>query len=115
MSVTFEALEPVAVFTLDLGGSGCGLSMTLDPEDRTKPGFEFLPETMIIDLSPADFLDPSVADSAKTIFESDRLIDLSRDGRWLWPSAARAKLVARITNGDKTYANEKDFILTFQL
>ena len=112
--MTFEALEPVAGFTLVLGGSGCGLSMTLDPGDRTKPDFEFLPETMMIDLSPPDCLAPSVADSASTIFEPDRLIDRSKDGCWPWPSAAKAKLVARITNGDKTYANEKDFIVTFQ-
>lgn len=67
--MTLEALELIAGFTFVFGGSGCGLSMTFDPGDWTKPDFEFLPETMMIDLSPPDCLGRSVADSAKTIFE----------------------------------------------
>lgn len=68
--MTLEAFELIELFTFALGGSGCGLSMALDPGDPTNPDFEFLPETMMIDLSPPDRLGPSVADSANTIFES---------------------------------------------
>lgn len=109
--MTLEALELNAGFTFVLGGSGCGLSVTLDPGDPTKPDFEFLPETMMIDLSPPDCLGPSVADSANTIFEPDRFIDRSEDERSPWPSAATAKFAARTTD-NKRYTSEKNFTET---
>jgi hypothetical protein len=50
-SITFEPFELTELFTAVRGGSGCGLIVTLDPGWAISPDFEFLPETIMIDLS----------------------------------------------------------------
>ncbi|MGY4280901.1 hypothetical protein ACVWXO_000121 [Bradyrhizobium sp. LM2.7] len=42
----------IDVSTLCLGGSGCGLGVTLDPRDAVQPALDCFPETMMIDFSP---------------------------------------------------------------
>ncbi len=77
--MTLEPFDWIELFTLVLGGSGCGLSVTLDPGDTTDPDFAFLPPTMMIDLSLPDRLGPTVEDCANAIFEAAclRPIDVS--------------------------------------
>jgi hypothetical protein len=65
--VVLELLEGLSFV---LGGSGCGLSITLDPGDATEPDLEFLPETMMIDLSLPGCFGPTAEDCAKTVFEA---------------------------------------------
>ena len=76
MSITLEAFELIEGLTFVLGGSGCGLSMTLDPGE-TNPDLPVLPETMMIDLAPPDCVD----DSANTSFEAagPGFVDVSED------------------------------------
>jgi hypothetical protein len=52
LSMTLDAL--IEVFAFALGGRGCGFSITLEPGDPADPDLEFLPETMMIDLSLPD-------------------------------------------------------------
>jgi hypothetical protein len=112
--MTLEAFELIEVFTVVLGGSGCGLSITFEPglpsfdagllnsdpgllNELREPGCEFFPETIIIDLCP------DVVDCATTISVADRLglVAFSEDSCWPWLSA-KAKFVVRRIAADTT-------------